>query len=272
MTHRRRLVRWPKRTNRLLRRLGSMFFLLLVLFFLFAPMVLIVIFAFNTSPTLSFPVKGLTLDWFRQAFADPLAIQALKNTLILAGLSAAIAGVLGTTAAFGVGRFRATTRDRVMYAALLPSIMPVLVIGIALAVTLYQVGVTLSLRTALIGHVLIGLPFVFLTLRARLDTFDFSVAEAAHDLGASRSRAFWDVTLRLVRPAIFAAALISMSLSLDEFVITSYTIGPDQTLPILIWARMRTGVSPEVNALATLILCGTLLTGLLAYRLSRIRI
>jgi spermidine/putrescine transport system permease protein len=246
--------------------------LLVVLFFLFAPMVLIVIFAFNTSPTLSFPVKGLTFDWFRQAFADPLAIQALKNTLVLAALSAVIAGALGTSAAFGVGRFRAATRDRIMYVALLPAIMPVLVIGIALTVTLYEVGITLSVKTALIGHVLIGLPFVFLTLRSRLDSFDFSVVEAAYDLGASRSRAFWDITLRLVRPAILAAALISMSLSLDEFVITSYTIGPDQTLPVLIWARMRTGVSPEVNALATLILCGTLFTGMLSYRISRIRI
>jgi spermidine/putrescine transport system permease protein len=260
------------RSRRILRRYGAGLFMAIILFFLFAPMVLIVVFAFNTSPTLSFPVKGLTLDWFRQAFADPLAIQALKNTLYLAGLSALFAGVLGTAAAFGVGRFQAKTRDRIMYAALLPSIMPVLVLGIALAVTLYEVGVTLSIKTALIGHVLIGLPFVFLTLRARLDSFDFSVVEAAHDLGASRSRAFWDITLRLVRPAIFAAALISMSLSLDEFVITSYTVGADQTLPILIWARMRTGVSPEVNALATIILCGTLLTGVLSYRLSRIRL
>lgn len=266
------LVPRPKRKSHSLGRYGAMLFLFVVLFFLFAPMVLIVIFAFNTSPTLSFPVEGLTLEWFRQAFADPLATHALKNSLLLAALSAAIAGVLGTTAAFGVGRFRAATRDRIMYMALLPSIMPVLVVGIALAVTLYQAGIALSLKTALIGHVLIGLPFVFLTLRARLDTFDFRVVEAAYDLGASRSRAFWDITFRLVRPAIFAAALISMSLSLDEFVITSYIIGPDQTLPILIWARMRTGVSPEVNALATIILCGTLLTGMLSYRLSKIRL
>jgi spermidine/putrescine transport system permease protein len=150
--------------------------------------------------------------------------------------------------------------------------MPVLVIGIALAVTLHAAGVVLSLKTALIGHVLIALPFVFLLLRARLDSFDFTVVEAARDLGASSRRAFWDITLRLVRPAIFAAALISMSLSLDEFVITSFTIGADQTLPVLIWARMRTGVSPEVNALATIILCGTLSTGLISYRLSRIRL
>jgi spermidine/putrescine transport system permease protein len=254
------------------RRFGAGVFVTLVLLFLFLPMVLIVVFAFNASPTLSFPVTGLTLDWFHQAFEDPLATQALKNSLLLAGATTVISGVLGTTAAFGARHFGLRTRDRITYAALVPSIMPALVIGVALAVALNAAGIFLSLKTALIGHIVITLPFVFLTLRARLDAFDFSVVEAARDLGASPTRAFWDVTLRLVSPAIFAAALISISLSLDEFIITSFTIGADQTLPVLIWARMRTGVSPEVNALATLVLCGTLTTGLLAYRLSRIRL
>ena len=260
------------RTRRATRRWAAAAFLVVVMLFLFLPMVLIVAFAFNASPTLSFPVTGITLEWFRQAFSDPLAIQAMKNSVVLACVTAVVSGALGTTAAFGVRHFRTSTRERIVYAALLPSIMPVLVIGIALAVTLSKAGVVLSLRTALIGHILITVPFVFLILRARLDSFDFSVVDAARDLGASSTRAFWDITLRLVRPAILAAALISMSLSLDEFVITSFTIGADQTLPVLVWARMRTGVTPEVNALATLILCGTLFSGLLAYRLSRIRL
>ena len=138
--------------------------------------------------------------------------------------------------------------------------------------TLNAIGAVLTLKTALIGHVVITLPFVFLTMRARLETFDESVVEAARDLGASPTRAFWDVTLRLISPAILAAALISMSLSLDEFIITSFTIGADQTLPVLIWARLRQGITPEVNALATLVLCGTLATGLVSYRLSRLRL
>jgi spermidine/putrescine transport system permease protein len=257
---------------RAMRRSGAWLFVVLVLLFLFLPMVLIVAFAFNASPTLSFPVTGLTLTWFDQAFGDPLAMQALKNSVLLAVVTMILSGVLGTTAAFGARHFRIATRERLTYVALIPAIMPALVIGIALAISMSAVGLVLSLRTALIGHILITLPFVFLAVRARLDAFDFSVVEAARDLGASPRRAFWDITLRLVSPAILSAGLISMSLSLDEFVITSFTIGADQTLPVLIWARMRTGVSPEVNALASLVLCGTLSTGLVAYRLSRIRL
>ena len=158
------------------------------------------------------------------------------------------------------------------YAALLPAITPVLVVAVALAVFFDAIGVRMSLSTALVGHCLIALPFVVLTMRARLDAFDFSVLDAARDLGASPLRAFRDVTLPLIRPAILGAALISVALSLDEFVITSFTIGGDQTLPTLIWAKMRRGVDPSVNALATLILCGTLLAGMLSYRLSRIRL
>jgi spermidine/putrescine transport system permease protein len=261
-----------RRAARSARRCAAAAFVVLVLAFLFLPMVLIVVFAFSASPTLSFPVTGLTFDWFRQAFSDPLAMQALKNSVFLACVTTVVSGSVGTLAAFGTRRFSIGTREKITYAALVPSIVPALIIGIALAVSLNAVGVELTLRTALIGHVVITLPFVFLTMRARLDAFDGTVVEAARDLGASPARAFWDVTLRLVSPAIFAAALISMSLSLDEFIITSFTIGADQTLPVLIWARMRTGVSPEVNALATLVLCGTLSTGLLSYRLSRIRL
>jgi spermidine/putrescine transport system permease protein len=261
-----------RRAVRSLGRVTTVAFVILVLAFLFLPMVLIVLFAFSASPTLSFPVNGLTFDWFKQAFSDPLAMQALKNSLLLACVTMVVSGVVGTMAAFGARRFRPRTRERLTYAALVPSIIPALIIGIGLAVTLNAIGVVLTLKTALIGHVVITLPFVFLTMRARLETFDASVVEAARDLGASPRRAFWDVTLRLVSPAILAAALISMSLSLDEFIITSFTIGADQTLPVLIWARMRTGVSPEVNALATLVLCGTLTTGLIAYRLSRLRL
>jgi spermidine/putrescine transport system permease protein len=247
-------------------------FVALVLLFLFLPIVLIVVFSFNASPTLSFPVTGLTFGWYREVLSDPLFVGALENSLKLAGLTAVAAGILGTAAAFGVTRFGRRTQAAVTYAVLLPSILPVLVIAIALAVFLNALGIDLSLRTAAIGHVLIAFPFVFLILRARLESFDFTLLEAARDSGASPSRAFRDVTLPLIRPAIIGAALVSMSLSLDEFVITSFTIGADQTLPVLIWAKLRVGLDPGVNALATLVLSGTLLAGMLSYRLSRIRL
>jgi spermidine/putrescine transport system permease protein len=270
--NRRSAVPYRRRATRSLGRFASATFVILVLAFLFLPMVLIVLFAFNASATLNFPITGFTFAWFRQAFADPLAIRALQNSLFLAGVTMIVSGAIGTMAAFGARRFRVTTRERITYAALIPSIIPGLIIGIGLAVTLNAIGAVLTLKTALIGHIVITLPFVFLTMRARLETFDESVVEAARDLGASSTRAFVDVTLRLISPAIFAAALISMSLSLDEFIITSFTIGADQTLPVLIWARLRQGITPEVDALATLVLCGTLTTGLVAYRLSRLRL
>jgi spermidine/putrescine transport system permease protein len=264
-------TRGRRPARRLLRRWGAGAFVAAVLLFLFAPMVLIVAFSFNASPTLSFPVTGLTGRWYREALADEQFTGALKNSVLLAVVTALAAGTLGATAAFGVRRFGRRTQEAVGYAALLPSIVPALLVAIALAIFLDAAGVVLSLKTALIGHVLIAFPFVFLTLRARLESFDFAMLEAARDLGASRTRAFRDVVLPLIRPALLGAALISVALSLDEFVITSFTIGGDQTLPVLIWAKMRRGVDPTVNALATLVLCGTLLTGMAAYRISRVK-
>jgi ABC-type spermidine/putrescine transport system permease subunit II len=158
---RRRLLRW-----------SAAGFLALVLLFLFLPMALIVLFSFNASPTLSFPVTGLTGRWYREVLGDAQFVTALRNSLVLAAVTAVVAGILGTTGAFGVQRFARRTQERITYVALLPSILPVLVIAIALAVFLSAVGVTLSLRTAAIGHVLISFPFVFLALRARLESFD----------------------------------------------------------------------------------------------------
>jgi spermidine/putrescine transport system permease protein len=265
----------PAVRARLRRRLGRVTagaFIGAVLVFLFLPLVLIVAFSFNASPRLSFPITGLTTHWYDVALGDDLFVNALENSVRLAVSTAIVAGLLGAAAAFGIQRFAPRTREALTYAALLPAITPVLVVAVALAVFFDAIGMRMSLRTALVGHCLIALPFVVLTMRARLDAFDFSVLDAARDLGASPLRAFRDVTLPLIRPAILGAALISVALSLDEFVITSFTIGGDQTLPTLIWAKMRRGVDPSVNALATLILCGTLLAGMLSYRLSRIRL
>lgn len=269
MTNGRRMA---ARRRRQLRRWAAAAFVVVILLFLFLPIVLIVAFSFNSSPTLSFPIRGFTFGWYREVFSDPLFVTAFENSLKLAAVTALVAGLLGTTAAFAVGRLSRRLQSGITYAVLVPSILPVLVIAIALAVFLSAIGIPLNLKTAAIGHILIAFPFVFLILRARLESFDYTLLEAARDSGASPLRAFRDVTLPLVRPSIIGAALISISLSLDEFVITSFTIGPDQTLPVLIWAKLRVGLDPGVNALATLVLSGTLLAGLISYRLSRIRL
>ena len=123
--NRRTAISYRRRATRSLSRFSSAAFVILVLAFLFLPMVLIVLFAFSASPTLNFPITGLTFGWFRQAFADPLAMQALKNSLYLAGVTMIMSGTIGTIAAFGARRFSIATRERVTYAALVPAIIPV---------------------------------------------------------------------------------------------------------------------------------------------------
>ncbi|MBX6322331.1 MAG: ABC transporter permease [Rhodospirillaceae bacterium] len=226
-----------------------------VLLYLYAPVIVTVLFSFASSPRLSMPIEGLTLDWYRRALANPLITTALHNTLVLALVSAVGAGVLGTAFAYGLVRLRRKRlRQGLMGASLLPAVVPLLVIGISLAVLFKSLGVRQGLANAGVGHVLVCLPFVVLTMNARLESFDLTVLEAARDLGASPLRAFRDITFPLIRPAVIGAALLAAALSLDEFVVTWFNIGSQQTLPVLVWGLMRRGVDPSINALASLLL------------------
>lgn len=230
-------------------------FVVLVLTYLYAPIAVIVIFSFTTSPRLSLPIEGFTLDWYARSLDNPLIPIALQNTAILALISAIVAGLLGAAFAFGLVRLQhARVRTTLLAASLLPAIVPLLVIGIALAVFFRTLGLQQGLIGAAIGHVLVSLPFVVLTMNARLETFDFSVLEAARDLGATRFQAFRDITFPLIRPSVLGAALLAAALSLDEFVVTWFNIGNQQTLPVLVWGLMRRGIDPSINAIATILL------------------
>ena len=225
-----------------------------VLFYLFAPIVVIVIFSFTTSPRLTFPIAGVTLGWYEKAFSDPLISTALRNSALLASVSAVFAGTLGTAFAFGLVKLKsAFSRRALLGAGLLPAVVPLLVIGIALAVFFRGVGLRPGLFNAAIGHVLVSLPFVLLAMNARLENFDFRVLEAARDLGASPFRAFIDITFPLIRPSMIGAALLAAALSLDEFVVTWFNIGNDQTIPVLVWGLMRRGIDPSINAIAAVL-------------------
>jgi spermidine/putrescine transport system permease protein len=236
---------------RLGRRLFPFAFVGLVLVYLYLPLAVIVLFSFTTSPRLSIPIEGFTLDWYRGAFANPLMMTAVENSVILAFSSAIVSGVLGVAFAFGLVALRRPALRRMLLAAgLLPAIVPLLVIGIALAVFFRGLGLRPGLMNAAIGHVVVCLPFVILTMNSRLETFDFSVLEAARDLGASPKRAFLDITLPLIRPSVIGAALLAAALSLDEFVVTWFNIGNEQSLPVLVWGLMRRGIDPSINAIA----------------------
>jgi spermidine/putrescine transport system permease protein len=251
--------------------IAARLYVLAILLFLYLPIVVIVVFSFATSPTLSLPIKGFSFEWYRAAFSNPLFAQAFHNSIVAALVTGAVSGCTGLLFALGMMRLRKGPRSKILSVQLLPAVIPLLVIGISLAVFFDAIGITQSIRTAIIGHILITLPFVVLTMNARLETFDFSILDAARDLGASAWRAFWDITFPLIRPAVLGAVLLAMSLSLDEFVVTSFTIGNDLTLPVLIWGMLREGISPVVNALATLILVGTILLAVAATRLTRRR-
>jgi spermidine/putrescine transport system permease protein len=248
-------------------------FVAIVLLYLFLPVAITVLFSFATSPRLSLPIEGLTLDWYGSALANPLITDALRNSVVLALVSAVAAGALGAAFAFGVVKVkRPGARRTLLAASLLPAVVPLLVIGISLAVFFRSLGSPQGLVNAAVGHVLVSLPFVVLTMNARLETFDFSVLDAARDLGASPLRTFLDVTFPLIRPSIVGAALLAAALSLDEFVVTWFNVGNQQTVPVLVWGLMRRGVDPSINALASLLLFSLVCLAVAANRLGRKRL
>ena len=236
------------------RSLAATLFLTVVLIYLFAPVVVTVIFSFTTSARLSLPIEGFTLEWYSVAIDDPLFMIALRNSATLALTTGLVATALGTAFAFGVVRLKARWKGAAITSSLVPAAVPALVFAIALASLVLLVKLPQGLLTAGIGQAVVCLPFVILTMNSRLQDFDFTILDAARDLGASPLRTFRDITFPLIRPSVFGAALLAMALSLDEFVVTWFNIGNDQTLPVLIWGLLRKGVSPSINALATIVL------------------
>lgn len=240
----------------------------LIYFFLFAPIVLLVVFSFNANKYGTFPFTGWTTSWYGQVFSDYQIRDALDTTLRVAFEVTAISTVVGTAAAFPLVRSRLPFRSGVRIAMTLPIMIPGLLIGVSLLVLLTSVlHLQLSPQTAVIGQSVYTTPFVLLLVAARLQGFDRSLERAASDLGANTLRRLRHVVLPLIMPAIFAGALFAFTLSLDEFIITLFLIGGHNTLPIYIYTQVKFGITPEVNALATLLLAASLALIALAFAL-----
>jgi spermidine/putrescine transport system permease protein len=236
--------------------------------FLFAPIVLLVLFSFNANRYGTFPFTGWTTAWYGQVFGDYQIKDALTTTLKVAAEVTAISTVVGTAAAFPLVRSRLPFRSGVRIAMTLPIMIPGLLIGVSLLVLLTSVfHFQLSPQTAVIGQSVYTTPFVLLLVAARLQGFDPSLERAASDLGANTFRSLRHVVLPLIMPAIFAGALFAFTLSLDEFIITLFLIGGHNTLPIYIYTQVKFGITPEVNALATLLLGASLTLIALAFTL-----
>jgi ABC-type spermidine/putrescine transport system permease subunit II len=230
-----------------------------IMAFLYAPIVLLVLFSFNEPRTPGLPITGLTLDWYAEALTNRVLLDAVWNSIVVAVLVGILATIIGTMAAFPLvrGRLRYPGGTRVV--ATLPIMLPGMLLGIAILIFMRRVlDLQLSLLTVVAGHLVLTVPFVILIVAARLQGFDRNLEWAAADLGADPRRTVRHIILPLIWPAILAGALISITLSIDEFVVTFFTVGSQLTLPIYIYTQIKFGVTPEVNAIATVMLATTL--------------
>lgn len=235
-------------------RLFTWFYML----FLYAPIGLIVLFSLHSTPSLSLPFEGFSLRWYETIFDSYDFRSALYNSLIVAGASALLTTLLGTLSALALMRMKGKAKSIFAFLNFAPIAMPGLFLGIALVILFSLIGLPRSLLTIIIGHTLFTLPFFVESVRSRLEYFDLSFEEAARDLGATPLRAFWLVTLPIIGPTIAGAAILTVALSLDEFLITVFVTGTDTTLPLLILSMIRRAVDPSINAASVIMLVMTI--------------
>ena len=220
--------------------------------YIYVPILILIIFSFNTMK-LNIRWQGFTLSWYNILFRDQDIIQATRNTLIIAFISTLVATVVGTLAALAMQRYRFpgyNASETLMY---IPIVIPEVVMGISLLVFFVMINLTLGLVTITLAHIAFNIPFVTLVVRARLHGYDNAIDEAAMDLGADEMKTFWRVTLPTILPGVVSGAMLALTLSLDDYVITYFTAGPGSTtLPLRVFSMVRFMVTPEVNALSTL--------------------
>jgi spermidine/putrescine transport system permease protein len=239
----------------------------LVYVFLFAPILVVALTSFNPDGRATIP-NGLTTRWYANLMEDDQLIDALWTSLQIAVLTALIASLLGLLAAYGLSRYRFPGRGAVQGLFYLPMLVPGVVSGVSLLTWYNRIGLGSGYLTILIAHVIFALPFTLTIILTSFAGFDTRLEEAAQDLGATPLRTFMRITLPIVMPGVIGGALIAFTLSFDEFVLTFFVAGGGvQTLPIVIYDRIRYLLSPEINAIATVVMVfsiGLLLIGQIA--------
>ncbi|MET8866221.1 ABC transporter permease [Nonomuraea sp. NPDC004580] len=236
--------------------------------FLYLPIAVLVVMSFNVGDS-AYSFDGFSLKWYGELARDDRVLSGVVNTLIVAAGSTVIATVLGTLLAVGLVRH---TRSKVLEAvALMPAVLPDLVIAIGLLILYGTIQLTLGLYSVVLAHGVFAMAFVAAVVRTRLTGADTSLEEASRDLGAGPVTTFMKITLPQLMPGIVAGALLAFTLSLDEFVIAFFTIGnSEQTLPIVIYSMIRFGVTPKINALAAIVLLVSFTAVIAGQRLTKI--
>ena len=247
------------------------FYLGLVFLLMYLPVAVVVIFSFNES---KLPVRftGFSFQWYEKLFADSAMLEALVNSLILGVASCAVSAVIGTLGAVGMSRIHWKTKGVLEYISILPLMIPEIILGMVLMAFFYMLNLPFGMLTLLIGHTVFCIPYILMEVKARLVGMDPSLEEAARDLGASSVRVFFDITLPLIMPAVASGSLLAFAMSMDDVVISIFVNGPKlTTLPIKVYTQIRTGVTPEINALCTVMLAFTVMILLVYSLIKRIK-
>lgn len=231
----------------------------LILLFLYLPIFFVILYSFNESRTTAV-WGGFSLKWYEELFRDRNLLEALGNSLVLGVISCVTAAVIGTLGAVGMAKSHLKTKGIVEYVARLPIMIPEIILGMVFMAFFSLLNLPFGMVTLVIAHTAFCVPYILMTVKARLVGMDPALEEAARDLGASSARAFVDIVLPLLLPGVLSGSLLAFAMSLDDVVISIFVNGPRvNTLPIKVYTQMKFGVTPEINALCTLMLGATLL-------------
>ncbi|MER8506249.1 ABC transporter permease [Mesorhizobium sp. M0199] len=238
--------------------------------FLYLPVIFLPIFSINTAATPKFPLSGFTLKWYHDLPRTPALLDATWNSLVVGVSASILSTVLGILAARSITRYRYPGRRAINGLIMAPLVLPEIIVAISLLLVILQLGLSLSLFTVVLGHVLVCVPYSMTVLTAGFEGFDRSLEEASADLGESAFGTFRRVTLPMVAPAIISSLLVCFTISLDEFLIAFFLTGTEATLPIYIWGQLRFAAKlPGVLALGTLLLVASFLLMMTAEILRR---
>ena len=242
---------------------------ILMTFLTYLPILIVVIYSFNESK-ISSTWGGFSLKWYADLLEDAAMFEALRNSVVLALVSSVLAAILATAGALGVHRARLPGKRLMEQTALLPLIIPEIVLGMVFLSFFSLLGLPFGMLTLVLAHTAFCVPYIYTQVRARLDGMDMTAVEAARDLGASGWVAFFTVTLPLIAPAILSGMFLSFAMSFDDVIISVFCTGVSvNTLPIRVYTQLKTGVTPEINAMCTLMLAVTVLCYLAAALVKR---
>ena len=231
----------------------SKLFVILVMLFNYLPIIVVVVYSFNASKYGNW--EGFSLGWYEELFRDRQIMRSLKNSLVLAVSSCALSILIGTAGAVGMAKSHFRTKNLLENVSMIPMMLPEIILGMAYLAFFSLLDVDFGMVTLIIAHTTFCIPYIFINVQSRLVGLDPAYVEAARDLGASPTRAFYDVTLPLIAPAITSGALLAFAMSMDDVVISFFVTGTrSNTLPLQVYSMLKLGVTPEVNALCTLML------------------